>query len=77
MSTCPTSITEDWRRAIDQQNHAGALLVDLSKAFDCLPHSLLIAKIAAYDCSQSAVLLLASYLTVRKYCVKISSVRSK
>ena len=66
--------TEDWRKAIDQQNHAGALLVDLSKAFDCLYHYLLIAKITAYVCIQSAVLLLASYDTVRKHYVKTSSV---
>ena len=68
--------TEDWRLAVEQRKQVGALLVDLSKAFDCLPHSLLVAKLDAYGFSRNAVTLLASYLTDRKQCVKVSSVRS-
>ena len=36
---------EDCRRALESGNTAGAVLMDLSKAFDCLNHDLLIAKI--------------------------------
>ena len=34
-----------WKKAIDSGQLAGALLTDLSKAFDCLNHELLIAKL--------------------------------
>ena len=36
---------ETWKEATDNNKAFGALLTDLSKAFDCLTHDLLIAKI--------------------------------
>ena len=39
---------EKWRKFLDIAGHAGALLTDLSKAFDCTDHELLIAKLHAY-----------------------------
>ena len=36
-------LLEDWRKALDNNECVAAILMDLSKAFDCLPHGLLIA----------------------------------
>ena len=55
-------LLEDWRKALDNHECIAAILMDLSKAFDCLPHGLLIAKIKAYGLSEEAVKLLDSYL---------------
>ena len=43
----------------------GAVLTDLSKAFDCLPHDLLIAKLHAYGFEKHALNFIHSYLTER------------
>ena len=45
--------------------------MDLSKAYDCLPHNLIIAKFEAYGLSESSLSLLLDYLTSRKQRVKI------
>ena len=41
----------------------GALLTDLSKAFDCLSHDLLITKLNAYGFSMTALRLIQNYLS--------------
>ena len=40
-------MVEKWKNAVDKGKVFGALLTDLSKAFDCLPHELIIAKLNA------------------------------
>ena len=46
---CLLSMLEKWKKALDKHNVAGGLLTDLSKAFDCLNHDPLIAKLEAYE----------------------------
>ena len=45
---CLITMIEKWHRSVDGDGQAGALLTDLSKAFDCIDHELLIAKLYAY-----------------------------
>ena len=46
------SICEEWRSALDRGDHVAAILMDLSKAFDCLPHSLIKDKLTVYGLSK-------------------------
>ena len=57
---------------MDSGGFAGAVLMDLSKAFDCLNHELLLAKLHAYGFSKSALTLIHSYLSNRRQRVKIN-----
>ena len=57
---------EKWKRSVDSGNAFGALLTDLSKAFDCLNHELLIAKLNAYGFILPALRLIHDYLSHRK-----------
>ena len=70
-------LIEDWREALDSNLYVAAVLMDLSKAFDCLPHDILLCKLECYGLSQKAVNLLSSYLSDRKQQVKIGNVTSK
>ena len=45
--------------------------MDLSKAFDCLSHELLIAKLDAYGFNENTIRLVYSYLTNREQSVKM------
>ena len=49
------SLTEEWRKKLDNNFVVGAVLTDLSKAFDCIPHDLIIAKLSAYNFSHEAL----------------------
>ena len=49
-------LIENWKRAIDENFPIGTVLMDLSKAFNCIPHDLLIAKLYAYGLSDELLL---------------------
>ena len=69
---CLITLIEKWKKSVDNGGAFGALLTDLSKAFDCLPHELLIAKLDAYGFDKSSLKLIHSYLSNRKQRVKIN-----
>ena len=58
-------IVEDWTEALDKNMFVGAILMDLSKAFECLLHDLIIQKLKAYGVSDSSFRLMANYLANR------------
>ena len=62
---------EKRRQSLDKGGHYWALLIDLSKAFDCLSRNLLITKLHAYVFDIPALRLLHNYLTNRKQPVKL------
>ena len=57
---------EKWESAADNKREFSALLIDLSKVFDCLSHDLLLAKLNAFGFSLLALRLVKSYLSNRK-----------
>jgi hypothetical protein len=67
---------EDIKLSLDNGLYVGGLLMDLSKAFDVIPHNLLLAKLVAYGYKKEDVSLLSSYLSQRKQRVKICNARS-
>ena len=50
--------------------------MDLSKAYDCLPHELLIAKLEAYGLCSTSLKLILGYLSNRKHRVKLGNITS-
>ena len=69
-------LTEEWRKQLDNGKVFGALFMDLSKAFDCLPHDLLLAKLEAYGFDSPTLKLFQSYLNKRKQFVSIQGIMS-
>ena len=65
-------MVDEWKVALDEGCITGAVFMDLSKAFDCRPHSLLDANCHAYRLTMPA----CHYLSQCKRCRKIGSIRS-
>ena len=59
---CLISLIEKWKKTVDNNAAFDALLTDLLKAFDCLPHELLIAKLDACGFDKSSLKSIHSYL---------------
>ena len=64
---------EKWKLAFHNQKRFGALLTDLSKAFDRLSHDLLVATLNAYGFNIDSVILVQDYLT---YCILRTAINS-
>ena len=52
---------EHWKKAMDKGKVAGTLLIDLPKAFDCINHQLLIAKLEAYGFDHKSLTSIVIY----------------
>ena len=68
---CLLNLLEKWKNSVDKGKSFGALLTHLSKAFDCLDHELLTAKLNAYGFTLPALRLIHDYLSNRKQETKI------
>ena len=67
---------EKWRESVDKGASFHALLTNLSKAFDCIPHELLIAKLHANGFDKKSINLMYDYLFNRKQRVKVGGIYS-
>ena len=66
-------LIEKWKEILDKKGYAGAILMDLSKAFDTINHNLLIAKLHSYGFGKPALKLIKSYLSNRFQRTKINT----
>ena len=66
-------LVEKWKQIIDKKGFGGAILMDLSKAFDTIDHELLVAKLYAYGFEKKSLRLILSYLSDRWQRTKINS----
>ena len=69
---CLLVMIKNFKEAIDRSNEYGALLTDLSKAFDCINHPPYNAKLCNYGVSPLSVNLIFSYLRNRTHWTKIN-----
>ena len=69
--SCNLNIIEHFKCALDRGEYIAFFSMDISKAFDCLPHCLTICELHAYGLSGDACTLIASYVYQRKQRVKI------
>ena len=65
-----TFLIEDWREKLDQKFLVEAVLTDVPKTFNCIPHDLLITKLATFGFDLNALTLICTYLKKRKQSVK-------
>ena len=59
------SLIETWKKVLDGKGYGGAVLMDLSKAFDTINYDLLLAKLHAYGFTSKSLRLITSYLINR------------
>ena len=77
-NTCTALIElyDSWVEALEREELSGVFLVDLSAAFDCVDHSLLLQKMEVLGFNKKAVDWSRSYLDNRQQCVSIEGCQS-
>ena len=66
-------LIEKWKKSIDEHGYAGAIITDLSKAFDTINHELMVAKLNSYGFDRSALLMISGYLKNRWHKTRINA----
>ena len=69
-------ITKYWRKALDDNKYISTIAMDLSRAFDCMPHGHLVAKLHADGVSPKACVFISDYLKDRMQRVKLMNTHS-
>ena len=64
-------LIQSWQKVLDQSEFVGTILMDLYKAYDCLPHDLMVAKLEGYGLAKESLQLINDYLSYRKQRTKI------
>ena len=72
-TTLPSFDDRQLEKISDNNKIFGLILTDLSKAFDCIRHDLLVAKLHAHGLSYPALKMIQDYLVNRKQGTKIRS----
>ena len=69
-------LTDSVLKSLNQKLHVGGIFCDLSKAFDCVNHEMLLSKLHIYGIQGITIGWFRSYLTNRKQKVEIKSPNS-
>ena len=70
---CLLVIVEKMKKIRDNKGFFAAVLADLSKAFNCIPHSLLIAKLNGFGFDKKSLSCISAYPSNRKPKTKVGS----
>ena len=65
-------LLEKFKISLDEGRKAGTVLMDISKAFDCIRHNLSISILHAYGFSYEALTLIENYLNNRQQRFKVN-----
>jgi exonuclease III/thymidine kinase len=71
------SLVKTILEAMDQKNDTYGVFCDLSKAFDCVNHEILIQKLRHYGIADKEILFFKSYLENRQQITEMDSIRSQ
>ena len=70
-------LIQKWQAGLDSGGYVGTVVMDLSKAYDCLSRDLLTAKLEAYGLDVGSLNFVLDYLSLKKHRTKVGSSYSK